>query len=276
MRLYNSLEDFLVSKELSVDVECQDGGGVSFPLKGREIEATVLFADITSFSKQTESLSSTATMLLVNKFIAWMSAEGLANTCGIVDKYIGDEILVVFSNEFGSTDHVLDALGTARRLGEFDEWEFRPHIGLASGTVTVGYTGTPLRYNCTVFGRPVTIAARCAAMHFPEAEGTRILMPAALFRDYTFEEVFPPRVLKDVSTGRESKLPTPWHMLPPRLLTLKDDSFEVLPIVSTVRHFVTDIDTDGNFIRVTSVVDSVEREIETLIKQGKYKPRTSS
>ena len=113
-------------------------------------------------------------------------------------------------------------------------------------------------------------------MHFPEAEGTRILMPAALFRDYTFEEVFPPRVLKDVSTGRESKLPTPWHMLPPRLLTLKDDSFEVLPIVSTVRHFVTDIDTDGNFIRVTSVVDSVEREIETLIKQGKYKPRTSS
>jgi hypothetical protein len=47
---FHSLEDFLASTMSHVDGVLDDGWGASFPVKGREIEATVLFAEITAFS----------------------------------------------------------------------------------------------------------------------------------------------------------------------------------------------------------------------------------
>ena len=46
---YNSLEDYLISHPLNVNGVADDGWGAAFPVKGREIEATILFADISSF-----------------------------------------------------------------------------------------------------------------------------------------------------------------------------------------------------------------------------------
>jgi hypothetical protein len=40
---YNSLEDFLATNTLSVDAQVEDGWGAFFPVKGREINATILF-----------------------------------------------------------------------------------------------------------------------------------------------------------------------------------------------------------------------------------------
>ena len=109
---FHSLEDFLLSKELNINAELNDGGGAKFPLKGREIEATILFADISSFSKKTLKLSSTATLLYVNKFFSWITAEALQNRNCIIDKYIGDEIMIVFSPEFGDSEHFQEALNS--------------------------------------------------------------------------------------------------------------------------------------------------------------------
>ena len=50
---YHSLEDFVTANMLTVDAQVDDGWGAAFPVKGREIEATVLFADITGFSART-------------------------------------------------------------------------------------------------------------------------------------------------------------------------------------------------------------------------------
>jgi len=110
---YNSLEDFLISKELSVDFVTNDGWGGEFPIKGREIEATILFADISSFSKRTVHLSSTETLYFVNHFFSWITGEALQNVHCIIDKYIGDEIMIVFSKEFGSDDDFEEALKVA-------------------------------------------------------------------------------------------------------------------------------------------------------------------
>ena len=158
---YNSLEDFLATNPLSVDAQVDDGWGAFFPVKGREIDASILFSDISGFSKRTLDLSPTETLIFVNHFFAWISAEALRGRPGIVDKYIGDEIMIVFSKEFGSDDPFVDAVQTARCIAQ-DAWAFDPHIGIASGPVTVGYVGTPIRYNCSVFGAAVALAARCA------------------------------------------------------------------------------------------------------------------
>ena len=151
---YHSLEDFLIAKMLTVDAEADDGWNARFPVKGREIEATVLFADITRFSSRTADLDPTETLAFVNHFFAWITAEALRGRPGIVDKYIGDEIMVVFSKEFGSADPFADAVQTARWMGQNDVFAFLPHVGIATGPVIVGYVGTPLRYNCSVFGAP--------------------------------------------------------------------------------------------------------------------------
>ena len=66
--VYKSLEDFLISKELSIDYIATDGWGGDYPVKGCEIDASILFADISGFSKRTINLSSTATMFFVNHF----------------------------------------------------------------------------------------------------------------------------------------------------------------------------------------------------------------
>jgi len=74
---YNTLEDFLISHPLNIDVERDDGWGAKFPIKGIEIDATVLFADITSFTKRTSDLSPTETLIFVNNFFSWITAEAI-------------------------------------------------------------------------------------------------------------------------------------------------------------------------------------------------------
>src|SRR4051812_49305245 len=50
---FNSLGDFLIANPLSVNGELDDGWGGRFPVKGREIKASILFCDISGFSKRT-------------------------------------------------------------------------------------------------------------------------------------------------------------------------------------------------------------------------------
>src|SRR5260221_3557952 len=114
---YHSLEDCLSSFDWSVDGQLDSGWGAMFPVKGREIDATILFADISNFSKRTIHLTPTETLVFVNTFFAWVTAEALRGSHGIVDKYIGDEMMVVFSQEFGSTDPFVDAVSAARPAG---------------------------------------------------------------------------------------------------------------------------------------------------------------
>ncbi|HEX3309401.1 MAG TPA: hypothetical protein VHS32_24375 [Streptosporangiaceae bacterium] len=115
-------------------------------------------------------MSPAATLVYVQNFFAWITAEALHGRPGIVDKYIGDEVMVVFSDEFGSEEPFLDAVRAAAAISENDAHAYCPHIGIASGPVIVGYAGTALRYNVSVFGAPVALAARCAAVK-PAATG---------------------------------------------------------------------------------------------------------
>jgi class 3 adenylate cyclase len=163
-RQFRSLEDFLTSTMGHVDGLLDDGAGASFPVKGREVEATVLFADITAFSTRTLGLNPAATLVYVQNFFAWITAEALSGRPGIVDKYIGDEVMVVFSEEFGSEDPFADAVQAAAAMSRHDVHAYQPLVGIASGLVIVGYAGTAFRYNVSVFGAPVALAARCAAV----------------------------------------------------------------------------------------------------------------
>lgn len=262
---YQALEDYLISQQLTVDGQLDDGWGAVFPVKGKEIHASVLFADITSFSSRTINLSSTETLIFVNNFFAWISAEALRNTRGIVDKYIGDELMIVFSREFGSDDPLLEALQAARWMCEHDALSFVPHIGIASGQVTVGYVGTPIKYNCSVFGSPVALAARCASM-LPTVDdasiySSRIVFPESEWQDREFEEVFPPRTYER-NEGEEPHYVQVWKLLPAEQVELNNIGSYELRAVAKASHSIPSI----------SAAERAQLSLRILAEQGRYWP----
>ncbi len=115
-------------------------------------------------------MSPAETLIYVQNFFAWVTAEALKGRPGIVDKYIGDEIMVIFSKEFGSEDPFADAIQAAAAMSRHDFHAYRPHMGIAAGEVIVGYAGTAMRYNVSAFGAPVALAARCASVRPPEPD----------------------------------------------------------------------------------------------------------
>jgi hypothetical protein len=220
---FHSLEDFLIANLLTVDGVADDGWSARYPVKGREIDAAVLFADITRFSSRTADLDPTETLAFVNHFFTWITAEALRGRPGIVDKYIGDEIMVVFSEEFGSADPFADAVKTARWMAQNDVYAFLPHIGIATGRVIVGYVGTPVKYNCSVFGGPVALAARCAGA-IPDDDGpysSCMTFPAAAWGERRFTDLFPRQRIKEPD-GSIAEEDHAWELLPSRAANFKN------------------------------------------------------
>lgn len=260
-RQFHSLEDFLTSTMSHVDGELDDGWGASFPVKGREIEATVLFADITGFSTRTLDMHPAATLAYVQNFFAWITAEALSGRPGIVDKYIGDEVMVVFSEEFGSEDPFADAVQAAAAMSRHDVHAYRPHVGVASGPVIVGYVGTAFRYNASVFGAPVALAARCAEVEPVDSDthvSSTIVMPAADWGDRDLDDVVP-------RVGNEAQFPR-FELREARDVTMKG-----LGSVS-----VREIYNTGMWGPTMSAEDRAVAGLQALRDSNRYWPRGSA
>lgn len=264
---FNSLEEYLISSQLTVDGQIDDGWGAMFPVKGCEIEATVLFSDISGFSSRTLDLSATETLIFVNNFFAWITAEAVRGGKGIVDKYIGDEIMIIFSKEFGSADPLEEALTTARWMSEHDAHDFSPHVGVASGSVTVGYVGTPLKYNCSVFGAPVALAARCAAVKPAILDGrshsTSIVFPSSEWGNRSFEAVFP-KQKRQLPDGKIVEQSHSWELFQPRIVDMKNiGKVQVQEIINRAMH-----------IPPLSAEDRAKMALQALKRAGRYWPES--
>jgi adenylate cyclase len=104
---------------------------------------------------------------------------------GSLDKYIGDAIVAMYGAPIELKDHAIRACITTcrmqKRLGELrekwksegDKWPDKVHkmrmrIGLNTGEAIVGNMGSTTRFNFTMMGDPVNLAARCesGAKHF--------------------------------------------------------------------------------------------------------------
>lgn len=225
---YRSLEDFVTANELTIDAVMDDGWGAPMSVKGRDIEAAVLFADISTFTERTADMTPVETLTYVNHFFTWMTAEALNERPGVIDKYIGDEVMVVFSDQLGSDNAFSDAVRAAVRMAENDVMDFGPHIGIAEGRVIVGYAGTPVRHNCSVFGAPVALAARCAGVPpFGDpgfAASHVITFPAESWSGCSLTDVVESRRYRDPESGEiveDDKSASQWTVVEPFTAPLK-------------------------------------------------------
>ena len=145
-------------------------------LGGVEETITGYFSDIQSFSSFSEKLSPSRLVELMNEYLTActdiVQAEG-----GTLDKYIGDAVVAIYGAPLLLPDHAhracVAALRVHRRCAELrlkwrsegDRWpeivhNLQTRIGLNTGPAVVGNMGSHTRFNYTMMGDNVNIAAR--------------------------------------------------------------------------------------------------------------------
>ena len=145
-------------------------------LGGRELEITAFFSDVESFSSFSEILTPTQLVELMNEYLGAMT-EILHSGKGTLDKYIGDAVVAMFGAPVPLPDHASRACRVSllmhQRVVELrnrwaaspEVWPERVHrmrvrIGLNSGLAVVGNMGSETRFNYTMMGDTVNLAAR--------------------------------------------------------------------------------------------------------------------
>ena len=163
----------LLDKNVSPEVAAQlmrEGAA----LGGEEREATILFADLRGFTTLSEGTEPQALVALLNRYLDRMSAE-IERQGGVIDKFIGDEIMALFSapvTQQDASDRALRAaLGMTSALEALNRElaaENRPPlavgIGINTARVVAGNIGSHRRLNYSVIGDGVNIASRLQSL----------------------------------------------------------------------------------------------------------------
>lgn len=141
-----------------------------FNLGGKRMDATILFADIRSFTSYAEQNDAKDVLETLNEYFAAMF-KPISNHGGIVNQILGDGLMALFGTINTRDNHrvqaVLTAIEMTKVLGAFNQKrvtggkeEISIGIGIASGFVMVGYAGTNHRATYTCVGDVVNLAAR--------------------------------------------------------------------------------------------------------------------
>jgi adenylate cyclase len=153
-------------------------------LGGEEVETTVLFADLEGFTRLSEAMPPQTLIKLLNDYFTPMTQIIMAYR-GTLDKYIGDAIMALWGAPVPQADHALRACWAAiemeKTMTELQEqWRAQglpplvERLGLHTGPVVAGNVGSRDRFNYTVLGDTVTMAALLEEVN--KVYGTRILL----------------------------------------------------------------------------------------------------
>jgi adenylate cyclase len=167
----------------------QDLQQSGFALGGKRIRASVMFSDIRGFTTLAESQPPEETIELLNTYYTLMF-DAIAGHGGIVSHMAGDGLMAIFGAPLPLPDHcdaaVRAALEMIEMMGLFNverrsagKPEIRIGIGIASGEMVAGYTGTNDRATYTCIGDTVNLASRLEA-HTKVAE--RVILIDAVTR----------------------------------------------------------------------------------------------
>lgn len=168
----------------------QDLDTSGFALGGRRVQATVMFCDIRGFTSMAERMSPEDTIELLNTYYTLMF-DAISGHGGVVNQIIGDGLMAIFGAPLPLADPCRRAVGAAHEMIEMiDLYNLQPDragkdvirigVGIASGSVIAGYTGTQQRATYTCVGDTVNLAARLEAH-------TRVAERAILIDEATWQ-----------------------------------------------------------------------------------------
>lgn len=135
----------------------------SSSMRAKEIYATVLFSDIVKFTSTCEMLEPVDLINLLNDYFDLMCTV-LKRNNAIIDKFIGDAIMAIFSDKDGSYQAVKSGLEMVEALKEFNLNQKVPiqiRIGINYGKLYIGDIGSKThRKDFTVIGDTVNVGQR--------------------------------------------------------------------------------------------------------------------
>lgn len=144
-----------------------------FALGGRRVQGTVMFSDIRGFTALVESQPPEETIELLNTYYTLMF-DAISGQGGVVNQMIGDGLMAIFGAPLALADPPGAAVRAALDMIELiallnveregaGKTPIAIGIGIASGEVVAGYTGTQQRATYTCIGDTVNLAARLEA-----------------------------------------------------------------------------------------------------------------
>ena len=162
----------LVSRFATSEV-AEDLQRSGFALGGKRIAGTVMFCDIRGFTSITEQQSPEETIELLNTFYTLMF-DAITGCGGVVNQMVGDGLMSIFGAPLPLADPCGSAVRAAREMIELIEMlnvereaggktPLKVGIGIATGDMIAGYTGTHSRATYTCIGDAVNLAARLEA-----------------------------------------------------------------------------------------------------------------
>ena len=163
-------------------------------LKGERMMLTVLFSDMRGSTILAEHTDPELLVGFINDYLGCMTEVILSHE-GTLDKFVGDEVIALFSAPFPQPDHALRAVQVGLEMQAthrmvMETWQARGiepapiGVGVATGEMTVGEMGCPQRTDYTVIGRAANLGSRICSV----AQGGQVLISQATY-DLVREQV---------------------------------------------------------------------------------------
>ncbi|HEX9331757.1 MAG TPA: adenylate/guanylate cyclase domain-containing protein [Anaerolineales bacterium] len=161
-----------------------------FSLGGKYVNASVMFADIRSFTTYSEKEDPAEIIELLNNYFALMF-DAIIGHHGTVNQMVGDGLMAIFGAPIYREDHRQEAVRAAVEMmnlldgfnqeqAMLNKTQIHIGIGIATGRMIAGYTGTQHRATYTCIGDTVNLAKRIE-------DHTKIVQSPILIDQYTSE-----------------------------------------------------------------------------------------
>jgi adenylate cyclase len=191
---------------------------------------SIFFSDLEGFTSISEGLEPEALTALLNEYLSAMT-DIIYEEGGTVDKYEGDAIIAFWNAPLPFADHaarcVRSALRCQAKLAEMRPAirerigkELRMRIGMNSGPAVVGNLGSRTRFDYTMLGDAVNLAARLEGIN--KQFGTYTIISQATLD--LAAGAFPVRELSRVAVvGRKEPVTIYEPMFPAEYEARRDD-----------------------------------------------------
>ena len=167
-RLQDQLKEMV--RRFATPEVAQDLQTSGFSLGGKRVYASVMFSDIRGFTPLVESQAPEETIDLLNTYYTLMF-DAINSHGGVINQMIGDGLMAIFGAPLPLADHEASAVRAALEMIDLvamfnmeraaaDKPQISIGIGIASGEMVAGYTGTSKRASYTCIGDTVNLASR--------------------------------------------------------------------------------------------------------------------
>ncbi len=163
-------ERILMSKFVSsstVEMIRLEGGKLH--LGGERRNVTVFFSDIRGFTAYSEQVQPEVVIDLLNKYLS-VQAKLIIKHHGIIDKYVGDEVVAIFEGPDMADNAILAGIEIQQSIEQINKENSRDikiGIGVNTGMAIVGNVGSEERMDHTVLGNNMNLGARLCSIAQP-------------------------------------------------------------------------------------------------------------